>query len=77
MSRVMTLIISKGERSSTQVKESAIGGITDSSFLVTSRKARLTSRKAGYMDRDTSRFVDTMVRVCTCSLLTFSIFSVK
>ena len=54
MTRVMTLVSSKGERSSTQVKESAIGGITDSSFLVTSRKARLTSRKAGYVDRDTS-----------------------
>lgn len=47
MTRVMTLVSSKGERSSTQVKESAIGGITDSSFLVTSRKARLTSRKQG------------------------------
>lgn len=37
----------------------------------------MTRGKAGYVDTDTSRFVNTVEGVCTCSLLTASILSVK
>ena len=70
MPRAMTLVSPEGAKYSTQVEGSAISGITDSLFVVTRGKAE-------YVDTDTSRFADTAVRVCSCSLLTASIFSVK
>lgn len=68
MTRELTLIKPKGAGSSIQAKGFSVE--LHSSFIV-------TRGRAGYVDTDTSRFVNTVEGACSCSVLTASILSVK